>query len=96
MEKNIPTEYTAVPPSAYPPTVPDTEEEEYQPVPLSHPLIGPEPLPPYVHPSKLLTNKINSQLGTSIIAFYSYLYTNSCITKVVKLTDGRCKLAIVT
>ena len=67
MDKNIPTEYTAVPPSAYPPTV-DTEEEEYQPVPLSHHLICPEPLPPYVHPSKLLTNKIDSQLGTSIIA----------------------------
>ena len=76
MEKNILTEYTAVPPSAYPPTV-DTEEEEYQPaaVPLSHYLIGPEPLPPYVHPSKLLTNKIDSQLGTSIIAILAiYIY----------------------
>ena len=83
MDKNIPTEYTAVPPSAYPPTVDTEEEEEYQPVPLSHPLIGPEPLPPYVHPSKLLTNKIDSQLVTSIIAIYIAIYTNSCITKVV-------------
>ena len=73
MDKNIPTEYTAVPPSAYPPTV-DTEEEEYQPVPLSYCLIGPEPLPPYVHPSKLLTNKIDSQLGTSIIAILVAIY----------------------
>ena len=53
MDKSNPTEYTAVPPSAYPPTVGSIEEEEeYQPAPVSHPLIDPEPLPPYVRPSK--------------------------------------------
>ena len=53
MDKSNPTEYTAVPPSAYPPTVGGTEEEEeYQPAPVSVPLIDPEPLPTYVRPSK--------------------------------------------
>ena len=55
MDKSNPTDYTAVPPSAYPPTVGSTEEEEeeYQPAPVPHdPLIDPEPLPPYVHQSK--------------------------------------------
>ena len=54
MDKSNPTEYTTVPPSAYPPTVGSTEEEEeeYQPAPMSDPLIDPEPLPTYVRPSK--------------------------------------------
>ena len=67
MDKNIPTEYTAVPPSAYPHTV---DTEEYQPVPLSHPLIDPEPLPPYVHPSKLATDQQNKRPARYID--YSY------------------------
>ena len=60
MDKSNPTEYTAVPPAAYPPTI-DTGEEEHQPAAPTHPLITLEPLSPYVDPSKpLLSNYIAS------------------------------------
>ena len=35
MDKSIPTEYTAVPPVAYPPTM-NIEEEEHQPAAAQH------------------------------------------------------------
>ena len=47
------TEYTAVPPAAYPPNM-NTEEEGRQLTAPTHPLIAPEPPLPYVDPSKLL------------------------------------------
>lgn len=51
MDKENPTEYTAVPPSAYPPTTVDTES--YQPAPpLQQPVA--QPPPPAYDPSKLL------------------------------------------
>ena len=54
MDKRNPTEYTAVPPAAYPPIM--DAEEEYQPAAPTHPVIAPEPLPPYVEPSYWLSN----------------------------------------
>ena len=57
MDKSSPTEYTAVPPAAYPLNI-NTEEEEHQVTAPTHPLIAPEPLPPYVDPSKLLAKQL--------------------------------------
>ena len=56
MDKSIPTEYTAVPPAAYPPTM--NTEEEHQVTAPTHPLLAPEPLPPYVDSSKLLAKQL--------------------------------------
>lgn len=57
MEKGNPTEYTAVPPTAYPPSYPPMDTEGYQPAPPSQaypPPVAPGPQPPpYAHPSKL-------------------------------------------
>lgn len=54
MEKSIPTEYTAIPPAAYPLTLDTEEEEEHQVAASSHPVIAPIPPPSCnVDPSKL-------------------------------------------
>ena len=68
MDKSNPIEYTGVPPSAYPPNV-GTEEEERQLAPVSHPLIDPELLPPYVHPLQVSNWPINKLR----CIYYSYL-----------------------
>ena len=51
MDKGAPTEYTSVPPTAYPPTTVDIDG--YQPAAPSHPQVTSQPPPPaYVPPSK--------------------------------------------
>ena len=51
MDKTNSTEYTAIPPTAYPITV---DTEEYQTAARSNPPVFQKLPTPYVHPSKLL------------------------------------------